>query len=473
MTTFKKPSRLLMGTSLLSLSLGVSLSFGLSHQASASTTIVGNGDVGNDLEGARELSDGKIFAARKAALEQLKNLNTPGILGLGNLMAELKSSELFMAQKDVMAELPSDQGSFHSNMGGNVFARTEAESLASTRFFPIAESLDEKQLIALHIHEALHRALHASIREDESIVAQITLALTSPNSNFDFVQRKMEKIYRDAHIKAPDTALAIATSTQAEPEGRYKEPSRVSYEFREFLGSKQTSFDSAQRMHLIESKMYAFGSDNHPLGLSMELSAVQIDEEYLFGPLGIGAQMKAWSSRKFDVDFWAKISLQMLSNEELKKSPLGRDIFQTGVLFSKSTDHMFFENRWGLILGGNARQQIGSVTYEYQYGTVVNTGLAVGGQLGGMRLGAFIDLYLGDKFGITSVENESFNEQFGRYRIVSAGPEVSFRMKNLEAFAKANFLLNQSDEADFNYVGDLLGPGVAGGHWSAGLSFYF
>jgi hypothetical protein len=440
----------------------------------AATTIVGNGDVGNDLEGATALTDSDILEARDESVNRLKALNVSGVLGLGKLIQEIKTSELYMAKKDVLAELPSDQGSFHSNMGGKVFARTEAEPLASTRFFPIAEDLDENQLVALHIHEGLHRALDPKIREDESVVAQITLALTSPNSNFDHVQRKMEKIYKDHSIRPPAEVPVMAdTSIKIEAPGRYQEPSQISYEFREFLKSDTTFLQPPQRMHLLQSKMYAFGNDNHPLGLSMELSALQMGDEFLFGPLGIGAQMKAWSSRKFDVDIWSKISLQMLSNEELKKSPLGRDLLQIGVLFSRSSNHMYFENRWGLLIGSDAQQELGGVVYQYEYGTVLNAGIAGGFQIGGLKLGAFADLYLGDKFNVTSVDNSTFNESFGRYRIVSAGPQVSFRMKNFEAFGKAQFLLSQTEDADFNYVGDLLGPGVASGHWSAGFSFYF
>ncbi len=439
----------------------------------AATTLVGNGDVGNDLEGATELKEGAILEARDEALKRLKALNVSGILGLGSLMPELKSSEIFIAKKDVLAELPSDQGSFHSNMGGNVYARTDAEPLAATRFFPIAKNLDQNQLVALHIHEALHRALDPKIREDEALVAQITLALTSPNANFDHVQKRMEKIYRDRGIKVSTESPAMALASTAPIEGRYKEPSRVGYEYRDFLGAKNTMWSPAERMHLLQSQMYPFGNDNFPLGLSLDLSAVQLGDDYLFGPLGIGAQMKAFSSRRFDVDFWTKISLQMLSDEELKKSSLGRDLIQAGVLFSKETNFIYVENRWGLMIGGDAEQKIGPVNYRYEYGSVVTAGLALGAHWGALRLGAFADLYLGNKFKISSVDNDTFEENFGRYRIISAGPQIAFKYKNIEAFGRAEFLMDQTDDADFNYVGDLLGPGVSKGYWSTGLRVYF
>jgi len=69
-----------------------------------------------------------------------------------------------------------DEGPFHVNLMGKVYARTFPEPHAATRFFPAAAKLDSEQLQALHIHEALHRALPDSVREDEAVVSEITLA---------------------------------------------------------------------------------------------------------------------------------------------------------------------------------------------------------------------------------------------------------------------------------------------------------
>src|SRR5262245_2740168 len=128
--------------------------------SAASTTKVGNGDDGTDLEGATPITRGIIFETRAMAVANLKALNIQGVAGLGQVIPELERSDLLMCKADVAAM--STEGSWESSEDSKqVYARTFPEPHAPTRFFPAALKLSRDQLIALHTHEALHRALPA------------------------------------------------------------------------------------------------------------------------------------------------------------------------------------------------------------------------------------------------------------------------------------------------------------------------
>ena len=67
----------------------------------ASTTKVGNGDDGRDLEGLTEITSGIIFLTRDEAVKRLETLNIQGVQGLGSLIPELKNTKMYMAKADV------------------------------------------------------------------------------------------------------------------------------------------------------------------------------------------------------------------------------------------------------------------------------------------------------------------------------------------------------------------------------------
>lgn len=183
------------------------------NMASASAFRIGNGDDGTDLEGTVKISSGPIFESRAKAVANLKVLNVQGVEGLGTLIPELEHSDLLLATIDVQAL--SSEGSWEaSGDRKKVYARTFAEAHAPTRFFPAALSLNQDQLIALHTHEALHRALPEGIREDEERVAIMTMAITSPSATFDRVNMVAHNVLR-MDSSPPATSFAtVSTSTR-------------------------------------------------------------------------------------------------------------------------------------------------------------------------------------------------------------------------------------------------------------------
>lgn len=102
--------------------------------AYASTTKVGNGDDGSDLEGFDEITSGPLLEARQKAVALLRGLNVQGVAGLGHLIPEIERAPLYMAKRNVSSSVATDQGAFHSDFSGQVFARTMPEPYAPTVF---------------------------------------------------------------------------------------------------------------------------------------------------------------------------------------------------------------------------------------------------------------------------------------------------------------------------------------------------
>lgn len=418
---------------------------------------VGNGDDGMDLEGAVPVTKGPLVKAQAKAVELLTRLNVAGIPGLGMLMPEVANAKLYVAQMDTAASLPSDEGSFHTNLSGMVYARTFAEPHSPTRFFPAALKLSEDQLVALHIHEALHRALPEAIREDEATVARITLSITSPEASHDRVK-----------LTANDV-IPIEKAPVAEEE-HYKQPSNVGYMFRQFFSQQGVLTYPIERMHVVHSDLYPFGGVNSTMGFGIEASFVSRPGVTETGPLGLSAKSRIWSHRGFDFGVFGQAYLNVLSAEELKNSPFGRDVLTLGVSMRKDLSRFYVENFLSWTAPGKSVRTLGRVPYTYDYGDIINVKIRAGARVAGFDFGGFAEVHLAEHF---KMSGGSFNENFGRYRILSAGPELSYTQEDYSFGIGGRFLLDATRGANFDYLGNLMGPGVSQGGMYATAKILF
>jgi len=403
---------------------------------------VGNGDDGGDLEGALPITDGPLAKSRKVALDKLKHLNVEGIHGLGKLIPEVERANLYLSQLDV----PGDANDGTTSPEGLVYARTMPEEHAPTRFFPIALKLDQEQLAALHIHEALHRSLPPSVREDEMLVRQLTLALTSPETTHDRV--------------ALMASERIPSELEMAKQEHFKQPSNVGYAFREFLSGDATSSYPIERMHIIHSDLYPFGDGDAPIGFGIEASVVSRPGITESGPLGLSAKMRLWSGRGFDIGVFGAASLNVLSAEELKNSPFGRDVFTLGISMRKDLRRFYVENFLSCTFAGKSKRTVGRIDYDYAYGDIVVAKIRGGARLGDFDLGGFAELTLAESF---KVSGGAFNTDLGRYRIFSMGPELTYTQEDFKLGVSGRFLVDATRGANFDYLGHLMGPGVAQG----------
>lgn len=441
--------------------------------AAAAPYKIGNGDEGLDLESLTLLEKGPIVDARKKAIALLKSRNVSGILGLGTLIPEVQHSELYLVREDLKATLPQDQNSYHSDMRGKVFARTFARPHASTRFFPIARTLNTEQLVALHIHEALHRALPESVREDESKVAELTLAIVSPDSSHDQVlevaQRLIPQEDRLAVAQAAAAPVSELEATKPEEEDKLPNPSSVGYRITQFAQGEKAGSYPIKRTHSLHSYLYPFGGKNQPFGLGIEAALLQRETGSAMGPLGLSARFRAWTVRDFDILLLGQTSLNMLSAEELKNSPLGRDVYSLGIAMLKERGLIYVENSILYTFEGEATQKLGAIDYTHRFGWVLDVKVRAGANLGPLKAGGFAEVHLGNNYGVAS---QAFSWNSGRYRLISGGPEVAFKTNLFEARAFARILLDATQEANYDYLGNLLGAGVSQGSVGVSLSFF-
>lgn len=451
--------------------------------AHASPARVGNGDDGADLEHLSPLKSGSIMQARDRALALVRKLNVSGISGLGFLEPEIERSPLFLSSEDLPANLEQDQGVFHSSMQGKVFARTLSEPHAATRFYPAAKSLHADQLASLHIHEALHRALPEEVRQNEAAVSALTLAITTPGTTHDSVAAVAERWIPEAETEAdeePETekpAAKMATELNSSAgatlaqDARVRQPSLFSYEYRRYNPAENgISTVSLRGAHVLRSDLYPFGSEQSTIGIGIEGSVVQGSSKTWMGPLGISGRMRLWSGRGFDVGAWGMVALNVLSASELKNSPLGRDATSAGLSIRKDLRFLTIENRIGVTLPDKAKQEVGAVTYNHEFGSIVLASISAAARLGALRIGGFAELNLADNY---RVSGGAFDFESGRYRLLSGGPRISYETLDFVASLSGNLLIDATQNANFDYLGNLLGQGSGQGSWVASLGVYF
>lgn len=455
--------------------------FGLALLCSQALAVtrVGNGDDGADLEGAIPLTEGRIFDARDEAVKLVRNLNTAGVPGLGKLLPELLYSPMYLAKKDVKARLKSDQADAHHDAAENVYARTFAESHASTRFFPAATKLDKDQLVALHIHEALHRALPESIREDESKVAQITVAITTPDSTHDQVAAATASV-----LPHEDRVRLSAASAVAAPESdgalvapgpdRLSKPSQLGYRLRVFGDSPNATFKSnANQVHSLYSTFHPFGGRNSAFGMAVETGLVKLGSKTVMGPLFLGGDLRLWTIRDFDFGLRGGTTIDATAANEIKNGLLGRDIGRLSLFARKTSGLIYVDNNVSVIFPGKTQQTLGVVTYDYEFKTAFAVDLHLGASLlgGRLRVGAFGEYLLSKGFTVGGGAFPTYDT--GAYRIVSAGPEAAFELDDLVLTVAGRWIVSTSEGISYDTMADLFGSGAGSGGLTGAVSVKF
>lgn len=452
----------------------------LTAVATAGATKVGNGDDGGDLEGAEKVETGILIETRAQAVELLKNLRVHSIEHLGHLLPEVEKSQIYLVRMDMAPKISDDKG---MTVGGadqqSVYARTFAEPHAATRFFPKSLMLGQSQLVALHIHEGLHRALPAEVREDESIVSAITLALTSADTSFDRVRETVDREV-GTRLRAlatnqrgttnPGLNGAVAQTRATQPEPEIERPSSFTYTYRSFLKPNEETSYPVESLQSLQSFLYPFGTGGKALGVGIELSYLRTTDRSFMGPLELSGRMRLLTYRSFDVGLWGTYAMNTLSDDEFQNSPLGRDVASFGLSARREAKNYYIENRLSVSPESSAKQKIGKIEYEHNYGTLTGAEVRAGGKYRGFEIGGFAELLLSDNY---VVKGGAFKMESGRYRIFSAGPELAFNYDSLRVALSGRFVIDHTPGVNLDYAGDLMGRGVGQGSIQSSLSFRF
>ncbi|MEZ4750914.1 MAG: hypothetical protein R3B54_09920 [Bdellovibrionota bacterium] len=415
-------------------------------------TKVGNGDDGSDLEGAKRLLNGPIFITRTKAVRRLKQLNIAGIPGLGSLLPELENTKLYMAEKDVRTLGAMDASPAHHDDKDFVYARTFAAAHAATRFFPVALNLDDHQLIALHIHEALHRALPAPINENEDVVGQLTLAISAPEATQD-------------SIRTITTGLVpVAERVSLLPVRK----SEFGYGVQAFSYDKPSA-STADLMHKVHSNLYPFGEQRIPVGIGLEASALHRNGTFFAGPLRISLLLDAIKLNSFEFGLSASAALNAFANTAKRNGMLCRDVVSFGFRLKKHLRHFYVENQSSVVLPSKETMTTSTGVDEYDFGSIVDLKFRTGIKLGQFEVGGFFQGLLANHFRITNNAGTRLRDS-GRFSLYSAGPEVQWTTETFTVSLSGSFLLNPNSE-NFGSLGAPLSFGA--GHTVVGANFSF
>jgi hypothetical protein len=449
----------------------------MSFSAMGAPVIIGNGDDGDDLESFTEIKKGKIIETRFEAVQVLKKFEVYTIEGLGNLLPELENTKLYMTKQGLDVEELAELGAFTADQG-LVYSRTLPQLYAATRFYPAAKNLDRKQLISLHIHEALHRALPEDIREDEKICSQITSTITSPETSRDAIAATVKKYIKGHNVESAKRIANnhVTNSTKRMSKtSRLHNPSKFSISMRTFDQRdngeiKELGETRMKNLYLLSSHLYPFGEGAYALGLGLDFSYLKTDDNAFLGPLGLSLRKLIWTKRNFDIEMFGRANFNTLSDEELKSTALIRDTYRLGLTFATRRDHFFIENDLEYTFGSDITEDQLGINYTYKIGDIIGTRVKAGFRLGNLTLGGDFELLLLDEY---EIDGGDFNEKRGRSRMVTVGPMIEYRTNKYSFGVKGRFIIDSTDDINFNYMADILGQGSGQGSIETQLNIFF
>ncbi|MBT7609409.1 MAG: hypothetical protein HN576_06620 [Bacteriovoracaceae bacterium] len=217
---------------------------------------------------------------------------------------------------------------------------------------------------------------------------------------------------------------------------RLQNPSKVSITHKRYLDPESENTLSSSlpitSITSISSHLFPFGEEKDAFGIGIDLSIINAEKDpsdvtnvdSMIGPLGLSLRKLLWTSKGFDLEAYGRIDLSSMSNEELKDSLLGRDIYKLGMTFGKRSKVFYVENDLEYIVDSTSTQKIGNIEYRYDFGSIITARMNVGARISAFHLGGYIEMKLANNF---KASGGSFYYETGRNRIVSWGPEVSFK----------------------------------------------
>ena len=434
---------------------------------------IGNGDDGEDLQYFEPVTDSKIIESRAQAVKLLNSFSIRTIDGLGALTPEVENTKMYMAQKGLSAGELAKLGAYSDDGSGLVYARTLPVHYAATRFFPAALKLSQEQLIPLHIHEALHRSLPSEINENEEIISSITQAIITPGASKDSIRTVVASYMpKKSTLINGHTANNTASEVYIPKKSRLNNPSRLGIETRHYSEDKDDINNSGiKSMYLISSHLYPFGEGEKAVGLGFDASIVKTDDDSFMGPLGLSARYQLYTKRDFDIEGFAQVNLNTLSDDELKNSRLGRDTTKVGLTFSTRKNNFFIENDFSYTFESESKESVGGVDLTYTYGGITGVNLRAGAYYKKFLVGGFTEILLSENYKLS--DGGELNKETGRNRVISWGPSIEYRDTNYSLILNGRFLLDSTNDTSYNTLSDLMGYGVGQGSIQTKLNIFF
>ncbi len=442
----------------------------LSVNATDSITKVGNGNDGADLESLTPIKSGPIWESREQAIKLLNKLNVIGVPGLGILISEIERTELLMAANDVHPT-GEQRGSLEISEDKTlVYARTFAEPNAATRFFPAARKLTSNQLVALQIHEALHRALPAHIRTDENVVMHYTMAMTSPGASYDRI-RQVSEIYIN---ERNEKIASEQNSATAIPENEIIFPARsrttIGYSYESYSYENYSLEAPANPLHRIElNKSLGYKSIFGAAVESVFRARLLIDKDFkdksLLGPssfdLEARFQLDEFSVAGPVVRFTTK-SIDETSSYD------SRDLMTIGGFYRSKNENFHFDSTIEIALPSTLQSDNASTKYQAIISLLSHSSYKF---KNGFALGGLAEVHSteGSETETKVYNSDPYSAKTNAFRNIFVGPELGFESKNLQIKMYWKYLINNSS-ASMDNLGDRMDHGFGKGSLGTSLT---
>lgn len=428
------------------------------HALQAGPYKVGNGDVGADLSGFEQVHVGILIKTQEKAAKLLKKLNVSQLPSLELLTPEVQKSDLYLIKSELSPERLKELGQWDDKSGHHVYARTLARPHAATRFFRQALDLNEDQLIALHIHEGLHRSLPRLVREDEKIVTKLTQLITAPAQTFDTLKRELPKVHSIFDVYTDPADLAAAQNFH---------PSYLLFGMSSYSSPEEAQTNRVlpiSRRYQFETVIYPFEDFNKlsNIGLGFQTSIIELNDDAsnFFGPFSLTVQGKLWRLGRFDVSGFVRGTFNTFSEEKIEQSLEGRDYFTLGLNFNKKKNKYYFNHGIELL----TKSEVKTSNRRYEIGNIAKFWLRAGKQLNRhFKIGGRGEIIYLDSFGVRDLGLE-INK--GGAQFLALGPEVNYQNKDYSLQLIGKYLLDTQQDDEYNYINDLFDNGQGQWKWS-------
>jgi hypothetical protein len=239
------------------------------------------------------------------------------------------------------------------------------------------------------------------------------------------------------------------------------------------LPEAQKSQAPVSSLHSLKSFLYPFESD--AFGFGVEFTFVVLPERSYLGPVGLSSQLKLGMWGRSDIDLFAALHLNTLTDGEIKNTPVGRDTATVGVSIHRETRKFRLENVIYFTAASDATQKIGGVEYTHKFGAVFGARVSALGRTmlsptSTFEWGGMGEVLLANPH---EVQGPGTNEKTGRLRVVSVGPEFAYTSGDFRYSLNGRFIIDSTPGISLDQVGDLMGHGVGQGSWGAAVSWRF
>jgi len=435
----------------------------ISFSIFASVTKVGNGDDGGDLEKLVQINSGPLVSSKKKAIKLLDKLNIVGVPGLGRLISELEDSKMYLASEDVHPTIEPKGSLEISDDYKIVYARTFAEPNAITRFFPAAKKLSLDQLVALHIHEALHRSLPENIRTNENIVAHFTMAITSHGASFDRLLEVSKQYINISETRADQKLIQtnesnIKLSVLNKSKTSFKYTS-VSYSFNDDgISGANNNLNILEFTTSPIGYQIIYGKPIEYIFNSRTMIDTSKEKKIIIGVVSLQLDGAILMEENKHIGPFLRYTTEAINKKDIDNSEnIGRDFLTIGGFYKFKSDDSYAKFIFGYSTESTQHGQFSNKKYN----SIVSFWNEYGLFYKNFSYGLMTDFYSGGGGDVVAPS-----------KLIVAGPKVGYENHNFSGQLFYKTIVNDSD-GNLDTLGDIMDHGSARVGLGVSLSILF